>query len=325
MWPPSRFAGFEAGLVLLATLGLGSARASGEGPLIADLKWIHAGADVVAELTTKPAECLAPSADPGRAQSVRLGRVAFRSPALLGGLAARVGMSCDSCHRNGHDNPVFHFSGVSEEPGTADVTGNVFSRNRDDGRRNPVRIPSLVDAGSAAPFGTVRPASDLATFLRAVVIDEFQGVAPAPSVLLGMVAYLESLRSAACPERRLLVVSFEADARELVATLEVVIETLDGSDLHGGLFALASLRAALGRLYRRFPESIPARADLIELSRSLSRVRHSLEREEIASATSLWTGVRERLELALEKLAAHVEASFYSPDVLRRTLDGPRE
>ena len=325
MWPPSRRPTSASVLPLLAaTLGLSGPAAFAGPPLIADMKWIGPDADAVAVVTNLPAECLIMSPDADRARLIRLGRVAFRSPALLGGLAARVGMSCNSCHRNGHDNPAFHFTGVSGEPGTADVTGAVFSTNRDDGIRNPIRIPTLVNAGMAPPFGTIRPAPDLQTFVRAAVVDEFQGAPPPESVMTGLVAYLEGLQSDGCPKQPIAMLSFEADAGEVLRILAVAIETLEHDDLHGGLFALTSLRAALERVHRRFPESILERDELIGLSRSVSRPQALVEARRLSDAIALLEAERTRFEHVLRDLAMQTSASFYDPDVLRRAIDsGP--
>ncbi|MGF7473737.1 hypothetical protein WFJ45_23635, partial [Salmonella enterica subsp. enterica serovar Minnesota] len=73
--------------------------------------------------------------------SARIGRAAFNSPLLLGGQAARAGLSCASCHRNGRGNPDFHFPGISGAPGTADVTASLLSSHRGDGQFNPKPIP----------------------------------------------------------------------------------------------------------------------------------------------------------------------------------------
>jgi hypothetical protein len=292
--------------------------------MVVDLKWIHPDADAVEILTRVRAECLVTPRDVERARLVRLGRVAFRSPALLGGLAARVGMSCDSCHRNGHDNPVFYFAGVSGDPGTADVTGSVFSTTRDDGIINPVVIPSLVDRASAPPFGTTVPASDLRTFLHAAIVDEFQGELPPKAVTEGVLAYMESLQSGGCPTERSEAVTFDADTRELLGTLGVVVEALEQDNLRAAMFALTSSRAALERVYRRFPEHVSAREGLVDASRSLSSLREELEQQGMPETLASLEAERMRLETVLRKLATQVDDSYYDPRVLRRVLEsGP--
>jgi len=187
-----------------------------------DLKWTDRRADRGAALTRAPSECVARPPDPSRAAWIALGRIAFRSPILLGGVAARSGMRCDTCHRNGHGNPAFFIDGVSSESGTADVTGSLFSRSRDDGVSNPVPIPSLVDAASNPPFGSVAPKADLRDFLIAVVVDEFQGPLPPSAVTEGLLAYLGALRSTACPAHA--VEAVEALARTRDALRRVIRE-----------------------------------------------------------------------------------------------------
>lgn len=323
LWRPSRNTARAA--LLLAGLVLAPESGSAERPLIAHLKWLHPDADVVAALTTRLAECLVMPSDPAQAQLARLGRVAFRSPVLLGGVASRVGMSCDSCHPNGHDNPVFHFAGVSGGPGTADVTGAVFSKNREDGLRNPVPIPTLVDAGSAPPFGSVLPAPDLRTFLHAAVVDEFQGEPPLEPVLEALMVYLAGLRSAGCPKPREEALSFGVEAAALLETFDVVIESVDGGDRGVGKFALLSLRAALERVYRRFPADFAAREELVERSRALSEIGTRLdspsEQGPLGEVVPLLAEERLRLEATLRMLGSQAELSFYEATVLRKALE----
>ena len=305
-------------------LGMVVSRASAEPPEIDELKWIDPGFDPVEFLTVVPAECSATTTDPVRSHAVDLGRVAFRSPVLLGGLAARGGISCDSCHRNGHGNPAFHVTGVSSAVGTADVTGSVFSEVRDDHIFNPVPIPSLVDVAARSTFGTVRPTQDLASFVRAAVVDEFDGPSPSASIVDALVAYMVSLRSSDCPDPGRVRVSFESSAGELRETLGVVIGSLDRGDLWAARFSLLSFRAALGRVYRRFPESVVEREALVELSRSLSTLRFDeLEESDESAPRALLRASRVRLNVLIEKLGARVKDSFFDRDRLRKSLRGP--
>lgn len=285
-----------------------------------DLQWIHPDADAVAALTLAPAECFIDPVEPERARLARLGRVAFRSPILLGGLAGRVGLSCDSCHRNGHDNPDFHITGVSGEPGTADVTGSVFSTQREDGQHNPVPIPTLVDSGSTAPFGSVLSAADLKTFVHVAIVEEFQGEPPPRPVVEGMVAYIEGLQSAGCPTPLESRVSFEGDADALLETLDVVSESFDSGDRRASEFALLSLRAALERLYRRFPAQVLDREELVERSRALSQLRVRFDDTRPSEWLALLAVERTRLESTLRLLRGQVDVSYYEPTVLRRAL-----
>lgn len=294
-------------------------------PDIADIHWIHEDADLIAELTTTRAECGVASADADPMHAVRLGRVAFRSPVLLGGLAARVGMSCNTCHPNGHENPAFFVVGVTGKPGTADVTGSVFSTERDDHIFNPVPIPSLLDVAARSSFGSVAPVEDLRTFLNAAIVDEFQGQPPPSSIADALLAYVTSLQSSACKDPPRIAVSFESDSNELRETLALVLASLDRNELRAAEFVILSLRASLGRVYRRFPGSIAAREELIELSTSLADARRRLEKDGgQPAARSTLESVREGLEVAIQELRMKVPESFYNASVLRAALDSNR-
>ena len=96
-----------AGAALVAAgLAAGAARE----PTLQALVWIAPGHEAAA-LTRQPATCLGKSAaDP----SVVAGRALFNAPQLLGGQAARAGVSCASCHSNGRRNPHFQLAGISD-------------------------------------------------------------------------------------------------------------------------------------------------------------------------------------------------------------------
>ena len=77
-----------------------------------DARWLTSP-DLAADLTHQPPECRSLSHDAALRRSEEIGRIAFRAPLLLGGQAARVGLSCATCHRNGRTNAHFHFPGLS--------------------------------------------------------------------------------------------------------------------------------------------------------------------------------------------------------------------
>ena len=101
------------------------------------LQWVHQSANKIEVLTSEPAECLSKDMWLDQHRSLILGRAAFRSPYLLGGQAARRGMSCQACHTNGHINAHFYIEGLSQDPGTADVTNFHFSTTLGDDVFNP--------------------------------------------------------------------------------------------------------------------------------------------------------------------------------------------
>src|SRR3546814_4193206 len=50
------------------------------------------------------------------------GRLAFRSPMVLGGTASKAGLSCQACHPNGFANEDFFIPGLSDAHGRIDVS-----------------------------------------------------------------------------------------------------------------------------------------------------------------------------------------------------------
>ena len=277
---------------------------------IDDLKWLDHEADLVAELTRLPAECVEHESDPTRVILLELGRIAFRSPMLLGGLAARSGMSCDTCHPN-----------VSGATGTADVTAGIFSQSRDDGEFNPVPIPSLVDVGSKSSFGRMAPKDDLDDFLHAVIVDEFQGQVPSPNVKKGLLVYLNALRSSACPTPAAYEkIDLERAIRNVESSLDVLEWALDVEDTASAVFVLIALKSALGRIYQRFPAEESEREELVEVSRSLSQLRSTLANRP-GDARRAATQARVELARVLHALRESSTRSYYDVEFLRRKLN----
>ena len=123
-----------------------------EEPLLSDLVWLSDDADPVAALTTRiEAEYPAAVGEDRRDLTYELGRLAFRTPAALGGLAARMNMSCNTCHTGGARNENFFAVGLSSAPGTFDATNALFGKQTDNDVFDPVPIPSLLGAESPVP------------------------------------------------------------------------------------------------------------------------------------------------------------------------------
>ena len=131
---------FSTTAAALAIIGAAAAQVA-PFPLRA-AKWLSPK-DAVAALVEQPSECFALPADPEFAWQAEVGRAVFRSPVLLGGQAAKAGVSCDTCHKNGRRNAELVFPGLSGDPGTADVTSSLMSTHRGDGVFNPRPIPDL--------------------------------------------------------------------------------------------------------------------------------------------------------------------------------------
>jgi hypothetical protein len=162
--------------------------------LLREQAWTAPSATLARDLTQAPGECLA-----ARSVEIEIGRALFRSPALLGGPAARAGLSCNACHADGRANVRFLLPELTDRPGAADVTSEWSSRVRGDGVMNPVDIPDLAGVAARAAFGQAREPS-LETFVRGVIEEEFQGEAPPTQAFDGVIAYLRALDATACPE-----------------------------------------------------------------------------------------------------------------------------
>lgn len=258
-------AALAAAAALLATTALAQ-----DVPIKA-LRWLAPGVDRARLLSAEPAECLALPAEPGEARAVEIGRAAFRNPLLLGGQAARAGLSCESCHRGGRDNPHFLFAGVSGAPGTADVTSSLFSSHRGDGADNPVQIPDL-----AGPRHRLKVAPEaLPAFVRGLIVEEFDGPEPAPAVLAGVVAYVRALSPAACPtpsERPVTVAVLMDDVRRALAAARTAPDPATAAAM------IAAARARLGLIDERYaaPALAPERRALRAADQALAETAQAL-------------------------------------------------
>lgn len=157
--------------------------------------WLPRGDALAGALKTRPKRYLDIASLPAAARRrVYLGAVLFRTPELLGLEARRIGMSCETCHSGGHVNAGFFLPGLSARNGTVDLTSSVFHRPADDGRFNPIRIPSLRGVARTAPYGHRGRFPTLAAFAAHVIVDEFGGAMPSKPVLQALAAYMAALK-----------------------------------------------------------------------------------------------------------------------------------
>lgn len=286
------------------------------GEPLAEARWLAPGADRVAALTLSPGECLRAAGDPDTDYLSEVGRAAFSSPFLFGGQAARGGLSCASCHVDGHSNPDFYLEGLSDAPGTADVTSSIFSKVRDDGAFNPVAIPSLVGIGGKPSFGLTAPKASLHAFIDSAVADEFQGLAPPAAVRDGLAAYIERMDAAACPAAPAPVTPRRA-IDDVTRTLAAARQAASRGDAATADFLLIGAQSALGRIHARFPGPAASglRAELHDLSGDIGSARGLLkEPETFARALDEYSARAKKLGKRLEKAR---RLSLYDPERLR--------
>jgi hypothetical protein len=262
-----------AGIVVLLLVGLAApAAAQSGGAPLTEAQWLRPDADIVAFLTQSPGECFSKAKSAQERYRVELGRVAFRSPFLLGGQAARGKLSCASCHRDGRANPDFFYDGLSGAPGTADVTSSLFSKTREDGSFNPRPIPNLVDVAEGARLDQAHGLDRIEDFIGSAVTDEFQGAPPPRSVLAGLTAYVGALRSSDCPDEPIALTPRSA-MKDVTRALKVANAALSHADIPAGDFAILSAQGELGRINERFAGMTAEQEILTEFSRALGRLR----------------------------------------------------
>lgn len=174
-------------LIGVALLAWGGLAAASLAPRLDALVWTDPAA-ARAVLLSEPATCLRD----GDEKRIALGRALFNTPQLLGGQAARAGISCASCHANGRRSAHFQLDGVSGAPGTADVSSAFFSIARANRQFDPKPIPDLAGEGKVArdpSSGALEP------FLRGLIVEEFAGRDPPAEEVAALAAYVRVIAS----------------------------------------------------------------------------------------------------------------------------------
>ena len=283
------------------------------------MRWAARDADPVRAFGQVQPECLIRPDDPAQALSVEVGRAAFRTPVLLGGQAARAGVACETCHKNGHRNPDFLFPGVSGAPGTADVTDELFSSHRGDGIANPRRIKDL-----SAPKSTFAIPQDpaqrkLEPFIHGQITEEFDGDEPPAAVLQGLADYVRHLSPAACPAATtepVNVAYYMADVRRALTAARAKLAQDDDASAR---MMVASARARLGLIDERFaaPALAPERAAIRAAALDLGRIQAALHDRSPGAAAAIdrWLAGSDALQVRLE---AKASLSLFDPGRLKR-------
>jgi hypothetical protein len=259
-------------------------------------------------LVRQPAECLVLPSDPSARRAVEIGRAAFRTPLLLGGQAARVGLSCASCHRNGRGNPHFLFPGLSGTPGTADVTSSLMSKHRGDGTVNPKPIPDLAGPPARRIVSHDPGSRALEHFIHGLIVEEFDGPEPSPAVLDGVSAYVRAIKAEGCRS--------DDAAVTLAGRLdeaESAVRLARDADPETRKLLLAAARSTLGAIDERF------RVPGLEGSRYLLHRMDGELRAIRAGGGDIGAWLRAWPERA-RQLRTDGSRSLYAPSVLRRRL-----
>ena len=288
---------------------------------LSEARWLLPGPQRLISLSTAPVECYKAPADAQDRIAAEIGRIAFRTPLLLGGPAAKAGLSCQSCHVNVHDNPAFHLDGLSGAPGTVDATSDLFSKTRGDGVFNPIPIPSLIERVRLRRQQGAEGQAAIARFVHGVVVDEFQGAAPTPAVFDALLAYVGSLDPSACPTPAVQPIRLQDDWQTIERGALSLQAAMDRSDTAVADFLIIALRSLLGHIHQRFelPGLKPAQTRLLDLSQELGRIREqNLNAPQDANAAlKRW---RDRLAGSGKLLARYESRSLYDAGQLEALL-----
>lgn len=288
--------------------------------LVGALEWLPPGSLSVESLTRHPQEQL----EGGEKQSfyVDLGRLAFRSPDVLGGTARKAGLSCQACHANGFATTAFFIPGLSGKPGTIDVSHAFWNLRGEDGIDNPLEIPPLRGVKIKDRFGQDRRTASLRDFTRRVIVTEFSGAEPDALLLDALIAYQEKLQPAVAVYEP---VSLRQDLADLTRYLDALRVPLAEEEPSLAERMTVMIRGQIGFIHERFADDDMrgSRELLEEWSRQLARIGLQAERGDWVQARAALVDLRQAIATPPATLAADLPRSLYEPERLKAWLSKP--
>lgn len=299
---------FAALLIACAAIGAGSAL-----PL-REAKWIAPEARLDA-LTSSPPVCIGTLV---KREQLMIAEAAFQTPLLLGGQAARTGLSCASCHPSGRANSAFQFPGLSGDPGTADVTSSIMSHQRGDSIFNPVRIPDLAVDNPKVKRDATSPA--LTSFIRGLIVEEFDGAEPPAAVLEALTSYVRAMGPENCGSKKRIPISLDRHLTDIDEALDMARLAVSNDDKETARLMMAAARHSLGLIHERYvgPTLGTQRTIIIAADRKIQALQAALSLKTAVDTTSqrkIFEGLRVALEPSETK-------SLYNPKVLAQALGG---
>jgi hypothetical protein len=287
-------------------------------PAFEQLRWTAPGFEHE-ELSKQPATCLVYEKNrdgiPQDTQLISGGKALFNTPTLLGGQAAKAGLSCASCHANGRVSPLFQLSGVSDRVGRADVTNSFFSASKSNGQFDPVLIPDL-----AISFQVSRDPENeaLERFIRDLIVDEFSGEEPTANALTAIAAYVRAIRICS-------INGPPAAPRQLSDQTALIKDALLGrqemlklGDDKSAQLMIAAARRQLQLINERYagPALADERNALLSASKELRRI--STMTDSIGQDIALNSWQRNFDRGLLPRLNRKEHTSLYNPELLAK-------
>jgi hypothetical protein len=309
-------------LTATALLLISAGDAPIEPPLHA-ARWLAPGMSITA-LASAPASCLVQPRNAEAAEAVAIGRAAFRTPLLLGGQAARAGLSCAACHRNGRGNVHFLFPGLSDAPGMADVTSSLLSSHRGDGIVNPKPIPDLAAPAAKRIVSRDPKSRALEDFIHSAIVEEFDGAEPPAPVLAGLAAYVRAITPQGCARDAEEPVSLAAQIADADEAVGVAGSAWRKGDRATARLMLASARSSLGLIDERYAEFAQARGSIREADHALAMIQRAIDvgEPDIDGRIARW-----RIDMAgrAKLLQRDERLSLFNPAVLKRYDPAPEK
>jgi cytochrome c peroxidase len=190
----SRAIGRIAAAAGLAALMAVAAMPAGARPITTKEGVLPPGTELNEEPLDQPNELFYSELGGGkRSYLLNLGDLLFSSPGILGGVARQAGISCETCHQQGANNPKLFIPGLSKRPGTFDVSGPLFNSKADNGMFDAVTPPSLRGAKYLAPYAHDGRFPTLREFIRNAIVNEFAGPEPSAQVVDALEAYIKEI------------------------------------------------------------------------------------------------------------------------------------
>lgn len=121
---------------------------------------------------------------------IALGDMAFDSAFVFGEPARSINLTCNTCHNKGVTNPQFFIPGLSDRPGSVDVSSSYFAPHANNGHFDAIDIPDLRGIRYTAPYGRNGRFPSLREFVRNGIMHEFNGAEPDPLIVDAMLAYM---------------------------------------------------------------------------------------------------------------------------------------
>lgn len=307
-------------------IGVAAVRADGP-TLFHAQSWLVDDKSAQLEILTQP-YAKAPTQFANRQEEIayQIGEALFRTPIILGGQAAKARISCNSCHLSGGDNEYFLFPNISGAAGTADVSNSFFSSFRGNQNFDPVIIPDLRKKGKIP----VQNEQKLRTFIRGLIVEEFNGNEPSDKTLDFLVIYLQKIaedkqnHNPAIEDR-----SSNLSVHDPITIIEQSIDnirySINNDDRETAILLIAAIRHQMGLIYERYqhPRLKKTQNETLNLSQKLALTSTIIRddrnnREQSLNSINDWNKIFQKLRI---KLINKEKKSLYSAKELESSLN----